>query len=382
MKESLDSTKADQISYVELIRLVLLKKKIIGYTLLFFVIMGTLIITTSPVEYESSAITISEFKEEGIGNLGQIGSLAGLAGINLPSTNSSSFSPTMYPDVISSRSFLLDLINEEFHFETKGKNMTLKDYYLEERPGNFLVKGFRFLMSIPSRLLGLFSPDNQAGKEGSEENDALPNGVLRTTSADEFAVSELRKRITIENNQQLFTLKVKSPEPLISARLNSMILDKLIQYVTEYLTEKHRNNLKFVEERTKEAEQEYIKSQLALANFRDSNQGIVTQRARTREEFLQSEYNIAFNLYSTLKQQQEQSFIQVKKETPVFTTIEPAVVPLGKAEPRSSLIFAISLFLGLFVGLGIVVALILLDFYKHTFQGYEQDSNGGPSGPI
>lgn len=357
----------DRISYLELIQLIVAKKNILIYTLIVFTLGGILVVVTSPLEYESSAITISESEEGGMTGLRHLGGLAGMAGINFPTENKSTFSPDMYPDVISSRSFLLGIINEEFFFKTKGKNMTIKTYYLEERPGNILSKTFRFILNVPSKIVNLFSSVDEVAIGDPTADDQPEEGVLRIDSSDEYAISQLRKRINIGNNGRLITLNVKAPEPLIAVQLNNIVLDKLISYATEYKTEKQRTNLEFIEERTREAEQNLKDVQLVLASFRDSNQGIVTQKARTREEFLQAEFNIAFNVYNTLKQEEEQTRIQLKKETPIFTIFEPAVVPLAAAEPKTSFILITSVFLGVFVGIGLIVSFIIIEFVKKSF---------------
>ncbi|MGX7836021.1 hypothetical protein ACWKSR_12795, partial [Campylobacter fetus subsp. venerealis] len=80
----------------------------------------------------------------------------------------------------------------------------------------------------------------------------------------------------------------------------------------------------FVQERVLEAEGKFQEAQLKLASFRDSNQGIISRRALTKEEQLEFEFNISYNIYNTLKQELEQSTIQMKKETPVFTVMEKA----------------------------------------------------------
>jgi uncharacterized protein involved in exopolysaccharide biosynthesis len=368
MEKPENSSYSDKISYLELIQLVVAKKKILVYTLLVFLLGGILVVLTSPVEYVSSATTISESEEGDIAGLNRLGGLAGMAGINLPTASSSTFSPGMYPDVISSRSFLLSLIDEEFFFETKGQEMSLKEYYLEERPGNIISKTLRFIFGLPTKILNLFSPGKPGASSDLPIEKPTEKDFLRTTSADEYVIGQLRKRINIDNENRLMTLNVKGPEPLISAQLNSIVLNRLIAYVTEYKTDKQRINLEFVEERTKEAEQKFKDAQLALALFRDSNQGIVTQKARTREEFLQAEFNIAFNVYNTLKQDEEQARIQLKKETPVFTTFEPAVVPLGNAEPNTPFILIIAIFLGLFIGMGLIILLIIIEFFKKSFE--------------
>ncbi|MDZ7808047.1 MAG: hypothetical protein U5K71_13160 [Gracilimonas sp.] len=64
-------------------------------------------------------------------------------------------------------------------------------------------------------------------------------------------------------------------------------------------------------------------AQIALADFRDSNQGALTNRARTQEQQLQSEYDLAFNLYNGLTQEYEQAKLRVQEETPVFKVLQP-----------------------------------------------------------
>lgn len=365
------NSSSDSISYLELIQMIADKKKTLLITLLIFLTGGILIAITSPVEYESSAVTISESQEGEISGLGQLGGLAGMAGINIPTVNSSTFSPDMYSDVISSRSFLYGLIDEEFFFETQEKTMSIKEYYLNERPGNIISKSLSFILNSPTTFVNLFKSSKQEIQLDSTAGTEPEEAFLRVVSTDEYVISQLRNRINIDNNKRLITLRVKAPEPLIAAQLNVIVLDRLISYATEYKTEKQRTNLEFIEDRTKEAEQNFKESQLSLASFRDSNQGIVTQRARTTEEFLQAEFNIAFNVYNTLKQEEEQTRIQLKKETPIFTIFEPAVVPLGKAEPKTGFILIIAIFLGLFVGMGIIILTIIITFFKKSFTKYE-----------
>jgi uncharacterized protein involved in exopolysaccharide biosynthesis len=50
----------------------------------------------------------------------------------------------------------------------------------------------------------------------------------------------------------------------------------------------------------------------------------------------------------------EQSKIQVKEETPVFSILQPAMIPHQKSKPKKPMIVAIWLFLGGIVGAGIV----------------------------
>jgi uncharacterized protein involved in exopolysaccharide biosynthesis len=76
--------------------------------------------------------------------------------------------------------------------------------------------------------------------------------------------------------------------------------------------------------------------------------------ALTDVERLQGEYSIALNVYNELAKQLEQAKIQVKEETPVFSVLEPAMIPREKSKPKKPMIVAIWLFLGGILGVGIV----------------------------
>ncbi len=73
MENTERNSSSDSISYLELIQMIADKKKTLLITLLIFLTGGILIAITSPVEYESSAVTISESQEGEISGLGQAG---------------------------------------------------------------------------------------------------------------------------------------------------------------------------------------------------------------------------------------------------------------------------------------------------------------------
>ena len=185
-------------------------------------------------------------------------------------------------------------------------------------------------------------------------------GYVSVTSQENYVLKQLKERITIENEIKLIQLDVSMPEPLISAEVNALVLERLIDYVTNYKTVKQKINLEFVEDRVDEAQVKFQEAQLKLASYRDSNQGMISRRAMTKEEQLQLEFNLTFNIYNTLKQELEQSTIQLKRETPVFTIMEKASVPLGPSKPNKPLIIVFSMFLGFLVGVLYAIYRVLL----------------------
>jgi len=75
-----------------------------------------------------------------------------------------------------------------------------------------------------------------------------------------------------------------------------------------------------------------------------------TALARTDEEMLQSQYQVAFAVYTEMAKQLENAKIRVKEETPVFAIIEPVSIPTEKTKPKKAQILVIWLFLGAIIG--------------------------------
>jgi len=55
----------------------------------------------------------------------------------------------------------------------------------------------------------------------------------------------------------------------------------------------------------------------------------------------------------------EKAEISVKKDTPAFSIIEPVKVPIEKSAPKRSLIIVVSVFLGGFIGIGLIFLVML-----------------------
>lgn len=341
-----------ELNYLQLIQRIFTDKRKLLYFTLGGLFLGILIAFTTPREYTSTSLVILE-ETNNARQFGQMGALAGLAGISLPQMQGDQavLNSELFPDVLHSRDFLMEIMKESFYFQSKGREMTLEEYYVEEKPSNIVKKTINFIFNIPAQIIGLFSSDEfQTASDESGDAEAKEDPYVAVTSSEIFALGQLKERILIDEKMKLIELKVSMPEPVISAQVNAMVLNELIEYVTAYKTAKQKVNMEFVEERVGEAQEKFQEAQMKLASFRDSNQGIISRRAMTKEEQLEFEFNISYNVYNTLKQELEQATIQLKRETPIFTVMEKASIPLGPSKPNKPLILVVGLFLGFIIG--------------------------------
>jgi uncharacterized protein involved in exopolysaccharide biosynthesis len=121
--------------------------------------------------------------------------------------------------------------------------------------------------------------------------------------------------------------------------------------VTDYRTQKARQELTFLEKRLSESRARYDQALFTLSAYRDQNMNLFMNVAKDREKKLQYEVDMAYNLYTTISGQYEEAKVKLHRETPVFKVLEPAQVAIQKDGPKRSLITIGFMFVGVFVSL-------------------------------
>ena len=104
-----------------------------------------------------------------------------------------------------------------------------------------------------------------------------------------------------------------------------------------------------------------------LANFSDSNTNSIN--SLLMKKINQAEFEIINAVVTELSKQVEQAKLQVKRDTPVFSTIKEAVIPNERSSPNRRKIVLIFSFLGLFIS----TSYILL--FKHFKDFYLEITN-------
>ncbi|MGC6422878.1 MAG: GNVR domain-containing protein, partial [Flavobacteriaceae bacterium] len=118
------------------------------------------------------------------------------------------------------------------------------------------------------------------------------------------------------------------------------------EQVIAYKLEKLNDNLLFTQKQYTQKQKEFESLQDRLALFKDRNQNISSSRFQSQLQRLQSEYDIALSVLQELAKQLETTKLQVNRDTPIFTVIEPVIVPHEREQPKRKLIVLIWTFLG------------------------------------
>ncbi|MBW8326030.1 MAG: lipopolysaccharide biosynthesis protein [Prolixibacteraceae bacterium] len=357
-------TNDDEIDLLELAKTLWNGRKTILIFMLVAGVLGVCVALLSPKEYMASTTMVPQTSSSG-SKLGGLSSLAAMAGFNLDmATSGEALSPMVYPQILHSGPFQLELMNTPFTFAGVDHPVSLYEYYSEiAKPGTLALIG-KYTIGLPGVILKAIKGENST-KPGSEEK-----GPIAFTKKQEKVSKMMKEKInlTIDSKQGYLTLQASFPEALLSAQVADQTRELLQKYITRFKVEKTTDKLNFIEERYKEKKKEFEQAQEKLARYRDQNRNMSSALAQTEEERLQGEFSIAMNVYNELAKQLEQAKIQVKEETPVFSVLEPAVVPNEKSKPQKEIIVLISLFLGAIAGTGIV-------FGKGYLSGIKQKWN-------
>ena len=350
--DSIRIIKNDEIDLIALAKVIWQGRKKIWISVLVFVVIGLLYAFLSPVTYRASAVVLPQTDTES--NLGQLGSLASLAGVNLNAMmgDASGIQPDLYPNVVNSYPFLNELIHTPLNYEGEPKPISFYEKEMADSVPGFGATVLKYTLRLPWTLKDLIVGKKDLGRTKKSVNQEL----VAINKEEEQLLENFRSfiSISVEKKTGLVVIGVEMEEPLISAQIAHRAITLLQDYIIRYKTSQVNENLKFIEGQFKEKKAEFEQAQKSLFEYRDTYRNLVAERMDTRYQELQDAYNLSMSVYQGLAQQLEQAKIAVKKETPVFSVIEPVKIPIEKEKPKRSMILVASVILGGFIGVGVL----------------------------
>ena len=303
----------EEIDIIDLIKKLYKSKKLIVLITIIFSSIGIATALLLPVKYNSTTVFITQNQESGSSSLSGV---ASLVGINLGSGSFGSEIPsTMYPQIIESVKFKRLLLNQIID---KKNNLTLKKFIIE----------YYSIDEIEEKEI------DDLGMTITEEK------CFEILSEDILNVNINQKDGFVSINAELSVAEYSA----IIAKFSREILQNII---IENKIETARQNLIFSEGQLIEKKKEFDEIYSKLAFFADSNLNSVNSFVLNEKNKLESEFQIISAVVEEISKQVEQAKLQLKKDTPVFSTIQEAVIPLKKSSPKRAQLVIIFGFLGL-----------------------------------
>lgn len=310
-------------------------------------VLGTVIVLGTPHEYTASTLVAHESSRKRSSSA--ISALADM-GDDITSSiaaDKDAIYPFLYRDIVNSTPFLLRLSDIEVHRQKDSAAIPLSLYLTEHQKRPW----WSAVTSVPSRLIGwgmsLFS--GSGNEPEAEKIKAYTRKTpLRLTRKEAAIIGAIASRISVEldKKKRTIALSVVMQDPQVAATVADSVQTFLREFVTEYRTGKARRMLKYNEMLCLEAQAGYYAAQDAYARYADANQSLVMLTSRTELARLRNEMKLALATYNQLEKQVRAAKARVEKVIPVYTVIQPVMVPLRPSKPNKWGILAKYILLG------------------------------------
>jgi len=352
MEQPYQVIESDRIVLVELLQKLWQGRKITITMSVIFALMGVAFALSSPNIYTATTTFIPKGKTNSTG--GSLSGLASLAGISLGgmSGGDSEIPPTMYPMILNSIPFLEKTLSLEVPLN--GQNILIKEYLLSQiyfkESNSFDFSSFlkKYTIGLPSLL-----KDKIFGEMNALPRSTEKATIKRLTYEEEQLYNYLKGLITIsvDIKEGFISLSVQDKDPQLAAIIAQNTQNLLQQEVIDFKIKNAQELLTFTETLYAEKKVAFEALQDELASFRDQHQNISSGLFENKLSRLESELAIASSVNEELAKQVEQARIQVSRDTPIFTIIDPVVIPNQRTSPKRTLIVLSFTFLGVFFGL-------------------------------
>lgn len=352
------------INIMALVRSLWEDRKTIIICTAVFIVLGLVAALTMKRTYTVNTVMVPQLSS---GKTSSLSSLASLAGFDLGTSPSADLSPVTYPQIVSSTPFRLELLHTPLHYEKADTAVSMLDYALNYNKPGVMAAVKKYTIGLPGVILGALRGEKEELSLPAEGVTDGPKPLLVNKDEEKFmtaignAVS-----LAVDKKEGLLTLSVTGSEPIQTAELALKAQQLLQAEITRFRTEKAEAELEYVQARYKEVKAEADHYQNLLASVTDRSQSMTTTRSRVEMERVRSKYTVANSIYLEMAKQLEQSKMQVKRDTPAFTIVQPVAVPTKPSNSRAKTLIVWT-FLGFVLGCGIVLLKGYLPKLKEMF---------------
>lgn len=315
-------------------------------------VLGVIVALSTPREYTSEVVLAPELSSGGIGMTGNLADLASTFGVDLGKSSSmDAIYPELYPDIFSSTDFVLKL----FDVPVRLKDDSNTRSYLEHIQKDTKIPFWKY----PSAWLTALLKKPETPGQGKSVKDPYRLSKIDSDICRGIANSMI---CLIDKKTSEITISFKDQDPMVAAIMADTLQHRLQNYITEYRTKKARVDYEYYKKMTTESKLQYEKAQRNYASFADSHSELSLQSYKSKEEQLENEMQLQYNVYNQMSAQMKAAEAKIQERTPAFTVIQNAYMPVKPSNRRSMKVF-VFLFLGVLADVAWV--LWLKERYKH-----------------
>ena len=303
---------SDEIDLIELLKTVWDERKQIVIISIIFVTIGIVAALFWPITYTSSTTFINSQTESAPAS--GLSGVASLVGINLGAFSGNEIPPTMYPQIGESVEFKRSLLKSTIDKEKQIKLESFLADYNQIKTPESIENNKLFISEYEDKLFDLI-------------NDIIS--------------------ISVDQKDAFVTISANMPKSEYAANICINAREILQKTVINNRIKSAEQKLDYSEKQLKSKRIEFEEIQNKLAYFNDSNLNLVNSSVINERNKLEAEFEIINAVMIELSKQVEQRKLQVSEDTPVFSIIKEASMPVRRSSPKRIQMVLIFGFIGL-----------------------------------
>lgn len=342
-----------EVNFIRLAEIVKADWRVTGLYCLLAAILGVIVAFSIPRIYKTSVMLAPETSSAS-SLTSNISSLASMVGMDMNfGDNNDAIYPEIYPDLMKSTDFLVSMFPVKVKSIDGDVNTTYYDY---------IAKMQKFpWWDYPKVWIAKLAKSLKKSSDANRGNGDTVNPFMLTK--EQFEVAQgINKNIdcSVDKKTSVISIEVTDQDPLIAASVADSVKDRLQVYITKYRTNKARNDLAYMEELFDEAKAQYTKARQQYAAYADANQDLILQSYKSKEEDLENEMQLRYNIYTQVTEQLQLAKAKVQERTPAFTVVQSATVPVRHSNKPKVIV------LGMFMFLGIALRVLILMYQRRN----------------
>lgn len=305
------------------------KRKVFYWVLQITFVASAILIFCVPKEYTCEVVLAPEVQNAGAS--GSLQAMASTLGIDMNNmANVDALYPKIYPEIIKSPDFLVTLFDIPVATVDSSFVGTFEKY---------LLRSYKipFWQRWKGKIRAWIVPKEVVPKLAVNSDNGI--NVFCMNSAQWHVIYLMKDNITcnVDKKTDVITLKITAQDKLTCAIVGDYVGKELQAFVTEYRTRKARVDLRYYEDVMRAAQLEYQQASIDYINFIDSHSGINLEKYRVEAQNLQTEMELKRSAYTSFQKQYLATQARLQENTPVFTVLQSATIPLKASGPKRML---------------------------------------------
>lgn len=300
-------------------------------------ILACAYILPQPRTYVSDITLAPEMGDQSSG--GALSSIASSFGFDLGGMQSNdAFYPELYPDLISTNEFLVDLLYVRVRNVDGTIDTTYLNYMLKHQKKNWVKYPLKW---CTKKLKNLFEGVSTPVRQDTKLDP------LRLSRSEDNLVNKIRQNIScnVDTKTSVITITVKDQDPVICAALADSTRIRLQHFITNYRTSKARIDEEYYRHLADSAQAEYEDIVARYNRYCDTHQNVVLQSYISGRDELENDLQTKLSTLNAMRTQYQAAKAKIQERTPAFTVLKAASVPIKPSAPKRIIFVIAMLFL-------------------------------------